>query len=400
MTTVQTCSSKARPIEQILVYGFRAYVTPVIIVFGLIGNTLVITAFARMQRKSPCRFNMYAIAIAVAHTLELIFNAFLDDFLGRGLYWLSDCSLYLKVDVHSDFMCKFISYVPKTAALISTSLLIVFSIDRVLTVYKPLQFRGDHRLRTAGFGISFVYLISFMLYLPLPIQSGITINSEQSGVLSKECVYLDPLNIGTQYTLYLHIFGSNIIPSTIVLITNVMIFLKLRDLFRERTRLCMNMERSSAETRRVLGHLGMTTIFSVIMLPILIAILLRQHADYHNYHDIYPEYEKKLVQLSKLFSSVESIYFVTEFPTFYIFLPMFRSELRHMFTRPCARKPTDNVAQRLVKFTPRVMQSFIGDQARTTPSSSIRGTLIESVNTEDTNRHSLNVNSATGEKSY
>ncbi|THD27168.1 Peptide (Allatostatin/somatostatin) receptor [Fasciola hepatica] len=355
MVSNRTCSSKERSIEELMVYQFRAYVTPAIIVFGLIGNTLVIAAFTRMQQKSPCRFNLYAIAIAVAHSMEILFNALLDDFLGRGLYWLSDCSLYVKLDVHSDALCKMISYVPKAAALISTNLLILFSFDRVLTVYRPLRFRGDWYLRVAGTGIISVYILSFILYLPLPIQAGIMMHSDISGSLSKQCQYKDPLKTASQYTLYLHILGANIVPSTLVLLTNMMIFLKLRDLFRQRTQMSTQCpDRGSAESRRILGHLCMTTIFSVLTVPIIVAIILRQHADHKNYAELYPAFEDRLVQLSKLFSSLESIYFVTEFPTFYIFLPMFRQELRQMCLRLCHERRADSFIH-LIKGTPQVL---------------------------------------------
>ncbi|KAA0199504.1 Peptide (Allatostatin/somatostatin) receptor [Fasciolopsis buskii] len=359
-----TCAYKQLSVEELMVYRFRAYVTPAIIIFGLIGNVLVVAAFTRMQRKSPCRFNLYAIAIAVAHTTEILFNAFLDDFLGRGLYWLSDCVIYIKIDVYSESLCKVISYIPKAGALISTNLLVLFSLDRVLTVYRPLKFRGDGYLRVTSIGIISVYISSFLLYLPLPIQSGIMIHHDKFGSLFKQCQYKDPLKTAAQYTLYLHIFGSNILPSILVLLTNIMIFLKLRDLFRERRRMSVqNVDRGSAESRRILGHLCMTTTFSVITVPIIVTIILRQHADHNNYAELFPAYENHLVQLSKLFSSLESIYFVTEFPTFYIFLPMFRREVSKMCECLCQGDREESIGH-LVKGTPRILLQAVIDNPK------------------------------------
>ncbi|KAA3676757.1 uncharacterized protein DEA37_0001355 [Paragonimus westermani] len=295
-----------------------------------------------MQRKVPCRFNLYVIAISTAHTMELVFNALLDDFVGRGLFWLSGCRIVLKLDTHSDAACRFIMYIPEVAALISTNLLAMFSVDRVLTVYRPLKCRGDRYLRLAIGGICGVYLASFTLNLPLVIQSGLVTHKDSSDLTKKSCQFVDSLQIGAQYALYLSILGSNIIPSAVVFISDFLIVFKLRGLFQERGRLCLNDERGAAEFRRIVGHLALTALFFVITFPIIVVIILRQQSDMNGYQISDPQYARKLVHVSRLCSSIESLTYTTGFITYFIFMNSFRIELRRLCGSHCLSMKSGN----------------------------------------------------------
>ncbi|VDO47278.1 unnamed protein product [Schistosoma margrebowiei] len=309
--------------EGIMMYRFRAYVTPLIVIFGTSGNILVIIVFIIMQKKSPCRFNSYIIGITVAHIMELIFNAFLDDFLGRGLAWLTKCNIIIKLDTYSLFLCKFFSYIPETSGLISTNVLVLFSFDRILTVFHPIRFRGDRYLHVACFGIISIYIIGMILYLPTAINSGLITNQHNYTI----CQFVDPLKFSVQYNLYLSNIGATIIPTLVAFITTIIITVKLRRIFKERYDMCQHVDRNTNELRRIAGHLAMTTMFFILNIPLIIVVILRQHSDYSNYNTFYPKYTNKLKHLSKLFSSIKSVNAAMEFPTFFTFLPSFRQHL-------------------------------------------------------------------------
>ncbi|GAA43038.2 hypothetical protein CSKR_100750 [Clonorchis sinensis] len=319
---------KTMTLEEVMVYEFRAFMTPLIIVFGLTGNILVIATFSRMQIRVPCRFNLYVIAIAVAHSFELIINALLDDFLGRGIIWLSDCRIKLKLDILSQESCTFFKYFPEVAALSSVNLLVLFSFDRVLTVYKPLQFSGDRYLKFAAAAIIAVYMAAFFINIPNALYANLG-TAEGGTTLTKiSCQYDNPRAFGPQYALYMSVFGGNVIPFFEVFIADIFIFIKLKSLLQERRRLSVANKRSPSELRRVVGHLGLTSAFFVITFPLIILILLRQHSDRSNYQESYPGYAAKLVHVSRLCSSIKSIVYTTGFPTYFAFLPSFRKELR------------------------------------------------------------------------
>ncbi|TNN19427.1 peptide (allatostatin somatostatin)-like receptor [Schistosoma japonicum] len=318
--------------EGVIMYRFRAYITPLIVIFGITGNILVIIIFIIMQKKSPCRFNAYVIGITIAQIMELLFNAFLDDFLGRGLAWLTRCNIIIKLDTYSLFLCKFFSYIPETSGLISTNVLVLFSIDRIITVFHPIQFRGDRHLRFVHLGIISIYIIGIILYLPTAINSGLVTNQHNYTL----CQFVDPLKFSVQYNLYLSNIGATIIPTLIAFITTIIITVKLHKIFKERDQMCQHGDRNTNELRRIAGHLAMTTMFFILNIPLIIVVLLRQHSDYSYYNTLNPKYANKLKHLSKLFSSIKSINAAMEFPTFFTFLPSFRVHLYCL----CRRRKT------------------------------------------------------------
>ncbi|VDP38005.1 unnamed protein product [Schistosoma curassoni] len=215
-------------IEEIIMLNFRGYIIPIFIIFGIIGSSFVINSFYSMQKLQPSRFNIYIIWITIFQIVDLITNTFLDDFLGRGLTWASDCKIFIKLDTISSFSCKIMNYIPYTAVLISNTLLVIFSIDRLLTTCKPIKFRGDIYLLLPRLFIIIIICISMLLYLPQLIYSDLTIHDNTSLI------------------------------------------------------------------------------------------------DFHNYHIIYPIYVKRLIHLSRLFSSLTSIICSFNFFIFLIFLPNFR----------------------------------------------------------------------------
>ncbi|CAH8517343.1 unnamed protein product [Heterobilharzia americana] len=66
--------------EEIMVYRFRAYLSPLLALIGIPANILVILIFSILERKESCRFNLYAIWMAFAQLVQHILNTLIDDF--------------------------------------------------------------------------------------------------------------------------------------------------------------------------------------------------------------------------------------------------------------------------------------------------------------------------------
>ncbi|CAH8547189.1 unnamed protein product [Schistosoma margrebowiei] len=365
-------------IEEIIMLNFRGYIMPIFIIFGIIGSSFVINSFYSMQKLQPSRFNIYIIWITIFQIVDLITNTFLDDFLGRGLTWASDCKIFIKLDTISSFSCKIMNYIPYTSVLISNTLLVIFSIDRLLTTYKPIKFRGDIYLLLPRLFIIIIICISMLLYLPQLIYSDLTIHDNNSLIGNYTCQYINSLYFGVQYSLYLSTIGGYIIPTILIAIINIIIILRLRYLIKNRQLLnsrhnsmihnkisidntttittttttnnnnnnsnnnTLNDRKYSLsnqsilnpnkqlinenhnEMRRIIGHLMVTSIFLLFSIPLIVIIILRQKSDFHNYYKIYPIYVKRLIHLSRLFSSLTSIICSFNFFIFFIFLPNFR----------------------------------------------------------------------------
>ncbi|KAA0199503.1 Peptide (Allatostatin/somatostatin) receptor [Fasciolopsis buskii] len=324
-----TCTTRLRNLtkEAVMVNEFRAYFTPVLAFFGIVGNILVIITFVHMQHKQKSRFNLYLIFISVAQTTDLIVNAILDDFLGRGLTWASDCTIYIKLDTYSTWSCKLFSYAPKVTSFIANQLLVMSTIDRLMTTYQPIRFRGNSHIRTATVLISLTFVFGMTLFIPQLLFNNV-VHEETANLIGKTtCQFPNSLKWGVQFVLYVSTIGTYIVPTMCITVINTLILIKLQSLSNSRYRMCVTSRQSPNEMRRIIGHLILTCVFLFFTFPLTVVIILRQRSDFGGYKILYPEYAQQLVDLSRLFSSFDAIVYSSQFSILFAFLPNFRRTL-------------------------------------------------------------------------
>ncbi|CAH8560566.1 unnamed protein product [Schistosoma bovis] len=132
--------------------GFlRGYISPIIVLFGVFGN---ISAFYLFLTHKPWnRFSIYVMTLAISDSLVLITNTLLDDFLGRGLYYLTNKNIMIKLDTISLISCQLME-------LIGTC------IDRVNCLYWPLKCRSNGGVGMAIFICTFIIIIGLIFSIP------------------------------------------------------------------------------------------------------------------------------------------------------------------------------------------------------------------------------------------
>ncbi|KAF6769489.1 hypothetical protein AHF37_12606 [Paragonimus kellicotti] len=106
------------------------------------------------------------MALAISDSLVLISNTFLDDFLGRGLYFLSDSKWIIKLDTYSVEACRTMELIGTWFVFTSGSLLVAFSLDRVACMCRPLQCRSNDGIRVALMVSILIAVLGFVLSLP------------------------------------------------------------------------------------------------------------------------------------------------------------------------------------------------------------------------------------------
>nr|CAH8850035.1 unnamed protein product [Trichobilharzia regenti] len=315
--------------EEILVYGFRAYISPILVIIGIPTNFLVAVVFTILERRSKCRFNLYAIWMAIAHNMQLIVNTLIDDFLGRGLKYATLCKLSIQVDIQSSFICKVQTYLTDASALIAASILMLFSVDRVCSIYNPKYFEQSSHIKLSHVIIFLVTLISLMLNIPHLIFADLKITPINS---YRECQYINPLAGGVKYVLYLYIVGVAILPAIFIFITNILILYKLSTIVYRSKLIGAKDEESKNEMGKVVAHLAISILFTCVSIPLVVTIILRQEVHFYKYDVLYPAYAKKVVQYSKLFSSVDSFNHAFDFFLYLAFMPTFRDTVWEIVT--------------------------------------------------------------------
>ncbi|KAK4471346.1 hypothetical protein MN116_004570 [Schistosoma mekongi] len=159
----EECSIHVKNMEYAV--GFlRGYISPIIVILGVFGNMAAFYLF--LTHRPWNRFSIYVMILAISDSLVLISNTFLDDFLGRGLYYLTNKSIMIKLDTYSLFSCQFMELVGTWFVFNSGCLLVAFSIDRVNCLYWPLKCRSNGGVSMATFICIFIIVIGLILSIP------------------------------------------------------------------------------------------------------------------------------------------------------------------------------------------------------------------------------------------
>ncbi|KAA3672132.1 uncharacterized protein DEA37_0000454 [Paragonimus westermani] len=308
-------------------YQFRAYVSPLLTFVGIPTNTIIIIVFYVMQLESPCRFNLYAMWLPVAQNIHLLANAFLDDFLGQGLSWITGCEVTFKVDSLSSFCCKIITFLTDVTALVKACLLMYFSADRVYCVYLPGKAAPNQKLWIARLGVVLSYTVCIIVSSPHLIYAD-RIKSPQGTYV---CEYGNPVAPAVQYILYLYIVGATVIPFLFIIATSLCIIARMRDIIKRIPSARIDDTSAAVEFGEVVTHLTISILFSCLSIPIIVVIVLRQQVYLLGYEKTQPAYAKRIVELSKLFSSIDCINYACDFCIYVTVMSEFRKHLTRIF---------------------------------------------------------------------
>lgn len=286
--------------------AYRLYASPGIGILGILGNIIVIVVFLLEHKKS--RFSIYCIAISSTHVIILLVNSIMDDFMGGGFeYWQK--GFQIKFDTYSLAMCRLMEYVPNCMYTASSGLLLVFSIDRIMTIFKPMQFYSIHYRKLAIYICLSVVVISAIITVPMLLASNLKI---QKGM--KKCTINHDQVIGPT-SVFIKVFVTFVIPTFVILILNVVICLKLWRAKIQRARLFPgDLQKNNLEMNRICGHLALNTMFLLFTFPLVISMLMRQINDCSSYNK----------SLSQILSSIKDISYSLDFLLYFIFLTNFR----------------------------------------------------------------------------
>ncbi len=309
-------------VTETAVYFFRAYITPTLLLIGIPSNLFVFIIFVRLQRRQPCRFNIYVMYIAIAHIFQCIGESLLDHFIGRGLWFASGCTINFKLDIQSEFACKFVSYLPTATELLAAVTLLSFTIDRTVTIYRPIHARGDIHLKYARLGLLLCFFFAFLSFVPAAVYYNIIEKSDGQ----RRCSLVNPTSPGPRYVILMSVICSYTAPTISILVLNILICYKLKHLLHDGTLKSKTSYKQKLERRRILGHLGVCSFFLCLSIPLVICMVLRQYSDAQNYKETAPEFHKEIVQLTKFFSSFTAIQYSTDIIIYFVFLPNARSE--------------------------------------------------------------------------
>ncbi|KAL5962940.1 Neuropeptide S receptor [Taenia solium] len=310
-----------------LVGVFRAYASPIIAITGGLGNALIICLFWR--EKPRTRFSVFAISLALAHTISLIINTVLDDFLGRGLHYATGGAFSIKLDATSEVNCKLLEYLPNTMYFIASYLVVVFSIDRVLSTYYPIRFHACRYRKEAILACLMVAILGASGNIPTLLVQTLRVETEGNIACRMDRSRAMLADFAIVFTTIVTFF----LPVIIVLMLNLVIVQQLWRVHRWRTTMTVG-GRGAQEMGRITGHLAMSTCFLLLYLPLGIVVLMRLHVTVSLGEENTPR-AIRIINLSKFLSSLKDVSYAVNCLIYAVFLPKFRARLASLYGYRC-----------------------------------------------------------------
>ncbi|CAF1046400.1 unnamed protein product [Rotaria sp. Silwood1] len=188
----------------------------IVIIFGIIGNSMSCYVFVRSKLKRlSC--SSYLIALSLSDNGYLICLC---------LIWLENVHLYI---FHNHGICQFGVYLTAVCSSLSVWFTVAFTTERFLVVAYPLKRSQYNSTRRSRYVICFLTILAFLLYSSSLWTSGIEITKSErsnSPLYETRCVTLRHWLKFTRQMNIIDFFLTFIIPFVTILTLNTLIILK------------------------------------------------------------------------------------------------------------------------------------------------------------------------------
>jgi hypothetical protein len=189
---------------------------------GIVGNILSMLIFLspRYRRQSS---HFYLLSLALSDLCFLIINLLEDTFRNHNHKYQSRINF---LDRSSTIICIFIQYARNVTRLLSSWIIVSFTIERLLVVFYPLKRAIICRRKMARFVVWILSLLALLSNINVPFHYGISSVSNRQGndticdILPKYRSIYMRFAISTMITVYL-------VPMCIIGIVNMLICCKL-----------------------------------------------------------------------------------------------------------------------------------------------------------------------------
>ena len=299
--------------------------TPIIVVFGLVGNSLTMAVLSRKRFRSRS-ITIYLIALAVADSVFLLSNTMVSQ----------SVKILTGVDIQalSNWGCKVSKYVLMTSRAISAWLIVILTVERLLAMSIPhiahvLSTKKRAFTSTAGVVVMVCVVYSYIIYC-LVLQEEWDICYWKTEIMEQKLMAI--LNLGD---LLFYCLVPSVILATCNSILIYMLFYS-EELRKEATK-TSSRDHATIESRSIAVVLAlMSGTFVVLTMPLSI------------YQIIYTSgIQMKAGRLFyPILYSLDILNHAVNFLLYCISGPSFRAEIRDMICGKCRRNTTASTEKR------------------------------------------------------
>ncbi|CAH1796313.1 unnamed protein product [Owenia fusiformis] len=294
------------------------YVSPFLIFGGLIGNTLsiVVLMCSKMRQTTS---SLYLSTLAVSDSLVLV--------LGLGRHWMRSV---VGTDIREveEWLCKAHLFLLYSAVDFSAWILVAVTIDRVITVYFPLQSKRISTRTSTCVTMVVIFVVILLINGHFLFTHGTFYLDWYGTVYTYLCTYIDDNDFfhNTIWT-WLDLSVASLVPFLMLIICNTLIIVKLMRSQKRRQEMNVSSSRTDHTRSMTIMLLAISFIFVILTSPIV--IYLKGHQESTKDRSPLAEARDKLV-----WAIVNMFLYLNNAINFFMYClsgGRFREEMRKLF---------------------------------------------------------------------
>ena len=263
----------ARAVDWANHYG-RMLLLPVLIVIGIYGALLTIKICIGLRKwESTCK--MYFLTMSMGDLLFLLSFA-VPSFTSMGIQYWTEGAFEFSPQLISSFYCKVIAYVVHVSAPIPYWVLVAYSIERLVSICFPFQRDRWITMKTAKCACISIISLAVIGYSPILFTDVYYLEREKHPIRNRECAF-QPQNESVPIKIWFvvtTVFLSIICGPILLMLVNLLLFLKLRSFIKDSNHFTFKPENvdaviPSSEIKNAKSVLILSIITVAMVLPML-----------------------------------------------------------------------------------------------------------------------------------
>jgi hypothetical protein len=304
------------------VYLFiQGYITPVLMLIGIMGNTLSLVIFIRARKRADASVQ-YLSTLAISDTGFIIFLG-VADWLIYGLAYVTNGAHSFNFFTYSQASCKVMGFSRHMWEIASAWAIVAFTLERVYIVLFPLK-RKDITTKKRVLVIIAIWTMSVGLSA-----HRIVLNHIYMSVSTASCFY-NTSPIATFNIVLFDLAVYNYIPSCLIFLANIAILVGIRRAKRS-FKSKEVVSRKGQDNRLIMSLMLVSTLYIVFMTPASASVIY--HLNYLLTSDVVDEkYNELLYTIVTFLDQFSLLNYCFNFIIYGCTLPFYRNEARRLFT--------------------------------------------------------------------
>ncbi|XP_064646578.1 rhodopsin, GQ-coupled-like [Lineus longissimus] len=235
------------------------YIIPVILLIGIMGNTLSLVIFIRTRKRADAAVQ-YLSTLAISDTgfITTLGAAY---WLKDGLAYVTDGAISFDLLTYSTATCKLIGFARHALEFASAWAIVAFTLERVYIVWYPLR-RADITARKRTVIIIAIWVMSACLSI-----HRLVLNHIETNLSASSCYYNTPTAV-TFIILIFDIIVFSYLPCLFILIANILILFGIRKAKAKMMSQVLTSKNEHQDGRLVISLLLVSTLYIVFMTPV------------------------------------------------------------------------------------------------------------------------------------